>query len=468
MTFNSLAFLLFALIVYPVYWCSGTRLQNRLLLAASLFFYGSWDWRFLSLLGITIAVDYACGRQIAASGHPAKRRFYLWLSLGSNLGILGFFKYFNFFQENALRLLASLGIHAQPALLNVILPVGISFYTFQSMSYVIDVYRGITQPARSLPSFALFVSYFPQLVAGPIERSGHLLTQLEQPRKITWEQLQQGLWLIVWGLYKKVYVADHLAKVVETTFAKSGGWTGAEVLLSLYAFAFQIYGDFSGYSDMARGLAKCMGIELMINFGMPYRAHSPREFWRHWHISLSQWLRDYVYIPLGGNRTGEIRQYFNLVLTLVLGGLWHGAGWTFMLWGLYHGVLLALQRAWKLHGPAGDKPAAAGLRAAQILGMFHLTCFGWLFFRANSLAQWSGMARAFGSNFGIPGMSTISYLIASLWFLIIIACAAKPLEGGLVVFRWPWWLRGLVYFVVVYSIIIFGVFDERPFIYFQF
>ena len=383
--------------------------------------------------------------------------------------MLGFFKYFNFFQENFIQLAGTFGVWFHPWLLNVILPVGISFYTFQSMSYVIDVYRGTLLPVRNLWDFALFVAYFPQLVAGPIERAEHLLPQLERPRRLTRQQFQEGCWLIVWGLYKKVYVADHLAKIVQAAFSKNGEWTGSEVLLSLYAFAFQIYGDFSGYSDMARGLAKLMGIELMINFGMPYRVTSPRQFWQHWHVSLSQWLRDYVYIPLGGNRLGRKRLYFNLILTLLIGGLWHGAAWTFVIWGLYHGLLLAGDRLWELQRPVKTKKEKPQwLAAAQVLGMFHLVCLGWLFFRAESLGQCADMARALFFHFGSPGRSTILHLFLALWLLLIVAWAAKPFEGGLVIFRWPWWLRGITYFVVVYSIIIFGVFNGSQFIYFQF
>ncbi len=470
MTFNSLLFLIFALVVFPLYWISGHRTQNRLLLAASLFFYGSWDWRFLSLLLVTIVVDYTCGRQIARSGQ-IRKRFYLLLSIVSNLGMLGFFKYFNFFQENLIRIAAFCGIRIDPWVLHVILPVGISFYTFQSMSYVIDVYRGQTPPAQSLPDFALFVSYFPQLVAGPIERVGNLLPQLKKERQVTRAQFYEGSWLILWGLYKKAYVADHLAKLVAPVFSKSAGWTGAEVLLALYAFAFQIYGDFSGYSDMARGLAKLMGVELMINFGMPYGVTSPREFWRHWHISLSEWVRDYVYIPLGGNRGGEMRLYCNLMLALLAGGLWHGAGWTFVVWGLYHGLLLCGQKFWELHGPRrqnNSKAQPGWLAFLQGAVIFHLVCLGWLFFRADSLGQCAAMFKALLFNFGTPSLHTLFYLAAALWFFAIIAVLAKPFEGGLVVFRWPWWARGLVYFAVFYSTVIFGAFDGRQFIYFQF
>ncbi|OGW72364.1 MAG: hypothetical protein A2Y02_00850 [Omnitrophica bacterium GWA2_52_12] len=471
MAFNSLTFFLFCLAVYPLYWALRRRGQNKLLLAASFFFYGFWDWRFLGLLILTIVMDAACAVQIAGSVSAGRRRFFLALSLTTHLVILGFFKYFHFFQTSLIQLLEILGLQADPVTFQVILPVGISFYTFQSMSYVIDVYRGAVRPAANPWDYALYVSFFPQLVAGPIERSQRLLPQFEAPRTITRHRLAEGAWLVLWGLYKKTYVADGLAALVRPVFDGPGTASGGDILIALYAFAFQIYGDFSGYSDMARGLAKLLGFELSINFGMPYRVTSLRQFWRHWHVSLSEWMRDYVYIPLGGSRGGEWQTYRNLLLTMLAAGLWHGAGWTFVCWGFYHGILLVLEHAWQQHrGRRTDPnhPRSIWVRAALQLLIFHLVCLGWIFFRAGSMTQCGQLLDTLFFHFSPPSAAALLSFFASIWFLGVIAWTAPPFEGGLIVFRWPWWIRGIVYFMVFYSIVIWGAADGHPFIYFQF
>jgi alginate O-acetyltransferase complex protein AlgI len=345
MPFNSFAFAVFLPTVLLLYWALPKRGQNLLLLGASYFFYGYWDWRFLSLLAISTVVDYTAAlrieREHGGLDSTSRRRKKVWLlaSLCTNLGLLGFFKYFNFFADSFAELLASLGLTVNPMYLSVVLPVGISFYTFQTMSYTIDVYRGRMPATRRFFDFALYVSFFPQLVAGPIERAAVLLPQILNHRCFSRVQFLDGTHLIFWGLFKKVFVADNLAPVADRIFA-AGSCSAAETLLAAYAFAFQIYCDFSGYSDIARGCAKCMGFELMLNFDHPYVAENPREFWQRWHISLSTWLRDYLYIPLGGNRGGNLLMYRNLALTMLLGGLWHGAAWTFVIWGAYQGVLL--------------------------------------------------------------------------------------------------------------------------------
>jgi len=315
-----------------------------MLLMASCFFYGSWNWRFLFLLFLTIAIDYFISLKIYNSEDSEKRKKFLLLSIVANLGVLGFFKYFNFFSESFQALANSLGFNLQPHLLNIVLPVGISFYTFQSLSYTIDVYRKELKPAKSIFDFALFVTYFPQLVAGPIERATHLLPQVLQPRKITLEQFYEGCYLIFWGLFQKIFIADNLAKMVNPVFSAAAPYDGVKVLSALYAFAFQIYCDFAGYSNMARGLGKCMGFDIMVNFNLPYFATNPRDFWRRWHISFSTWLRDYLYIPLGGNQKGPLITYRNIALTMLLGGLWHGANWRFVIWGGYQGLLLIIHR----------------------------------------------------------------------------------------------------------------------------
>ena len=334
MLFNSFIFWAFFAVVLLVYRRLKHRGQNRLLLVASYVFYGYWDWRFLSLILLSTVVDYYVAIGIESSSDARRRKRLLCGSMLTNLGLLGVFKYFGFFAEEAVRVLNAVGMPASLPSLQVVLPVGISFYTFQTMSYTIDVYRGQTRAARNVLDFALFVCFFPQLVAGPVERSHRLMPQILNPRKETPGQFSEGLYHILFGLFKKVVIADNMARLVNTVFAVPvSQLTGAECLVGVYAFAFQIYGDFSGYSSMAQGLARWMGFNLMSNFRMPYLAVSPSDFWRRWHISLSQWLRDYLYVGLGGNRLGKLMTYRNLLLTMVLGGLWHGAGWTFLVWG---------------------------------------------------------------------------------------------------------------------------------------
>jgi alginate O-acetyltransferase complex protein AlgI len=340
MVFNSLHFIWFFIVVYCAYRLLPHRAQNWLLLAASYYFYAAWDWRFLGLLMASTIVDYTCALAIARAAAPRRRRALLVLSLAFNLTLLGFFKYFNFFADNLHVIFSALGWSVDFVTLRVLLPIGISFYTFMTMSYVIDVYRREIPATRDLLDFAVFVAFFPHLVAGPILRAARLLPQIDAPRRITREQLRDGAWLIAWGYFQKVFVADNLAALADAVFAPAAQPSGINVLVGVYAFAFQIYGDFAGYSNIARGTSKLMGIELIENFRFPYFVRTPQIFWRHWHISLSTWLRDYLYIPLGGSRGPEWKTWRNLIITMGLGGLWHGAAWTFVIWGLYHGVLL--------------------------------------------------------------------------------------------------------------------------------
>jgi alginate O-acetyltransferase complex protein AlgI len=329
MLFNSFAFAVFLPVVLAVYYLlRDYRKQNAWLLASSLFFYGAWDWRFLFLLLFTIIVDYFVARRIQRLRDEDRalrqRRLLLAASILANLGVLAFFKYYNFFQDNVSSIAQWLDLPVGLPALHVLLAIGISFYTFQSMSYTIDVYRGHLRAADHFTDFALFVSFFPHLVAGPIMRAVDLLPQILRPRRATAEQAADGIQLMIWGFWKKMFVADHLAPIVNAYFGRSS-LDGYEVAVAAYAFAFQIYGDFSGYTDIARGVAKLFGFELTLNFRLPYFSASPQEFWTRWHISLSRWLREYLYFPLGGNRRGEYRTYLNLILTMVIGGLWHGA-----------------------------------------------------------------------------------------------------------------------------------------------
>ena len=330
MVFNSLHFVWFFIVVYCVYRVLPHRAQNWLLLVASYYFYAAWDWRFLGLLIASTLVDFTCARVLSRTSAPRARRALLVLSLGFNLTLLGFFKYFNFFADSLHGVLGALGWNVDFVTLRILLPVGISFYTFVTMSYVIDVYRREIPATRDLLDFAVFVAFFPHLVAGPILRASTLLSQIDSPRRITREQMRDGAWLIAWGYFQKVFVADNLASLANSAFDPAAPQTGVNILLGVYAFAFQIYGDFAGYSNIARGTSKLMGIELIENFRFPYLVRTPQAFWRNWHISLSTWLRDYLYIPLGGSRGSEWRTRWNLFVTMVLGGLWHGAAWTFV------------------------------------------------------------------------------------------------------------------------------------------
>lgn len=319
-----------------------------------------------------------------------RRDFFLWISICTNLGLLGFFKYFNFFIDSAEAAIRALGIQTELLHLNIVLPVAISFYTFKTISYTVDIYLGKIQPAQRFSEFALFLAYFPPLLAGPIDRASGLLPQLSKPRQLSFEQSAQGIFLILFGLFKKVAISDGVAGSVNAIYGTSGTVSWIDVVLATFLYTIQIYGDFSGYTDMARGISKLFGIELMLNFNLPYFSKDPSEFWRRWHISLSTWLRDYLYIPLGGNRQGELRTYLNLMTTMVLGGLWHGAAWNFVLWGFYQGALLCVYRFFS----SKDKKQSSSANGfgnwqgiVATLFFFVLTCYGWLLFRATSLAE---------------------------------------------------------------------------------
>jgi len=480
MVFNSLHFVWFFVVVYAIYRLLPHRPQNWLLLIASYYFYAAWDWRFLGLLLASTIVDYSCALAMDDVGTPSRRpgsssrrRALLFVSLGFNLTMLGFFKYFNFFADNVHEIAGVIGWQVDWVTLNVLLPVGISFYTFVTMSYVIDVYRREVPATRDLLDFALFVAFFPHLVAGPILRASRLLPQIALPRHITREQVRDGLWLIGWGFFQKIFVADNLAGVVNLVFDPAAQPTGINVLLGTYAFAFQIYGDFAGYSNIARGTSKLMGIELIENFRFPYLARSAQDFWRDWHISLSTWLRDYLYIPLGGNRGSAARTARNLLVTMVLGGLWHGAAWTFVLWGVYHGVLLIAYRmaenvralkTW-LTGPA------VLARATSWAVMFHLTCLGWLIFRARSARQLGGMTAALFGDFAPSTINVHAALVPLLMYttpLIIVHLCEAYHDDLLIVPRLSPGVRYSVYAATFYLTMLFGNFGGAEFIYFQF
>ena len=419
MLFNSPTFFVFFAIVYLLYLQLPHRAQNRLLLVASYVFYGWWDWRFLTLILLSTSVDFLVSHRIAASSDRVHRRRWLLVSLSQGLGLLGFFKYYDFFVDSLAAGLAGFGIDAGWLHLDVVLPVGISFYTFQTLSYTIDVYRGHLQPSQDFFDFALFVSFFPQLVAGPIERATALLPQVANPRRLTPDQFRDGVYLVAWGLIKKVVIADHCALIVNEVFDDHASYGGAEQLIAVYAFAFQIYCDFSGYTDIARGIAKLMGFELMLNFDLPYFATNPSDFWRRWHVSLSTWLRDYLYISLGGNRRGSLLTYRNLMITMVLGGLWHGAKWTMILWGTYHGLLLVAHRLfseWRSRTKSTQRRERRLLAHLALAALyFQLTSFGWLIFRAESVGQVFDFVRTIATDFALtPRAEEVSARLALL------------------------------------------------------
>jgi D-alanyl-lipoteichoic acid acyltransferase DltB (MBOAT superfamily) len=346
---------------------------------------------WLALLGTLalVAIANLLYPRFASLQEKRRRDLFLFVSICTNLALLGFFKYFNFFISSAEGAIRGLGIQAELLHLNIILPVGISFYTFKTISYTVDIYRGKMQAAQRFSDFALFLAYFPPLLAGPIDRASELLPQLSNPRQISFKQSTEGVFLILFGLFKKVAISDGVAGSVDAIYGTTGAVSWIDVVLATFLYAVQIYCDFSGYSDMARGVSKLFGIELMLNFNLPYFSKDPSEFWRRWHISLSTWLRDYLYIPLGGSRQGERKTYQNLMTTMVLGGLWHGAAWNFVLWGFYQGAILCVYRAFTPKTKQGDRKNRFGLLGdiVTILSFFVVTCYGWLLFRATSLAQ---------------------------------------------------------------------------------
>ena len=436
-----------------------------MLLLASYVFYGAWDWRYLSLIWVSTAVDYICALNIEKSKSVSKKKIFLILSLISNLGLLGTFKYYDFFAQNFQDLMTFFGLTVQPYFLQVALPIGISFYTFQTMSYTIDVYRGKLKACENILDFALYVAFFPQLIAGPIERATKLLPQILQPRTVTFEKFLKGTYYFFWGLFLKIFIADNLSKIVDPTFNSSGPYAGSDVLLATYAFSFQIYCDFAGYSIMAIGLSLTMGIELMENFRRPYFANNISEFWRRWHISLSTWLRDYLYIPLGGNKKGDTRTFMHILITMTLGGLWHGVGWTYCLFGVYHGVLIGGYHLVK------DKWNKLNFYL-QIFVTYHLICGGWLIFRATSLGQALDMFDSLLFNFNPLIQLGRVYLWAKILVLVTILITVQIFQelkdDSLVVLRMPRFFRYSFVIFLGYLILLFGAAGDKQFIYFQF
>ena len=474
MAFNSLEYLLLLALAGALFFRLGYRGRLALLTASSIVFYGAFSVPLLSLIVISALVDYTCGQQIGRSDDQALRRRWLGLSIAVNLGLLGYFKYANFFLENVGALTGDPTAHA----VEILLPPGISFYTFQTMSYTIDVYRRRIQPTTSFLRFFLYVSFFPQLIAGPIERAGHLLVQFDHAatRRFRLANLIAGLQMIAWGMFKKAVLADHCGSIADRVYADPGAYDGWSALVATYAFTLQIYLDFSAYSEIARGSARIFGIDLMQNFDQPYLARNISDFWRRWHISLSEWFRDYVYIPLGGSRGSRPRTLANLALTMFVSGLWHGAAWNFVLWGLFHGLLLlahALAQPllrWLFRGAR-----LTGLRSAlgSVLGWFvtlHLVVAGWALFRAGSIADANRILltirRALVDAGQAPSGEQVGFILLFAGFIALSAADRRlrildRINGDAA-------LSSAFYAVVIALTVLLARGDGASFIYFQF
>jgi alginate O-acetyltransferase complex protein AlgI len=475
MLFNSAEYFLFLPIVLGLYWLVRHRVQNALLLVASYVFYGWWDWRFLSLLAVSTVTDYVIARRVHDTERESRRKALLLTSIAVNLGILGFFKYYGFFAESFSDILRALGFKPSLSTLSIVLPIGISFYTFQSISYTFDVYRRRIPPERNLLTFAVYVAFFPQLVAGPIERANRLLPQIQAHRQPPdASRWASALCLILLGLFKKVVIADGLAGLVQSRFADPGAHGALSLLIGVYAFSLQIYGDFSGYSSIARGTARLFGIELIRNFEQPYLSTSVTQFWRTWHISLSTWLHDYLYVPLGGNRRGRWQTYRNIMLTMLLGGLWHGAAWGFVVWGGVHGVLLMVHRAFGAYEPRGRPRSPRPADLWKIVLTFNLVAFSWVFFRADSLSlageYLAGFARL-GSLASQGDLALGAAVVLVIGFLLLVIAVdwvdrnrdrLRPLE------RWVPVPVGVAAGIMVAALVVWSGGTPVPFIYFQF
>ena len=432
MFFNSFEYLIFLPLCFVLYWFvlqKNLKVQNVFILLASYVFYGWWDYRFLALIALSTLIDFAVAKYMVKYTNRSRQKILLGISLVVNLGFLGFFKYCNFFIESWIDVWARLGVEMHPTTLQIILPVGISFYTFQTLSYTIDVYKGKLKPESNLINFAAYVAFFPQLVAGPIERASNLLPQFSRKRIFNNEQAISGLNLILWGLFKKVVIADSCATYVNTIFDNYQDHNSLTLGLGAVYFAFQIYGDFSGYSDIAIGTARLLGFNLMRNFNLPYFSRDIAEFWRRWHISLSTWFRDYVYIPLGGSRGSKRQQLRNVTIIFVVSGFWHGANWTFIVWGALHALffiplLLRAKNRKNLNQVADKGPLPSLKELVQILTTFLLTTLAWIFFRADSVGiAWEYCLRLFTrGNISVAYLSIERYSIEMLGLIGFLVC----------------------------------------------
>ena len=482
MLFNSLPFLIFFPCIFVLYYALPFRFRKYMLLIASYYFYMCWKPEFIVLILFSTLVDYFCGRGMVR--YPGRKKWLLAVSLAMNLGLLFFFKYLNFFGETLTALCRAVSIPFSAPTLSIILPVGISFYTFQTLSYTLDVYRGKLEPERDFVTFALFVSFFPQLVAGPIEKAADLLPQLKEEHPFTYENATWGAKLMAWGFFKKMVVADQLAVlIVDPVYQNLGKYEGGALVLATCAFAFQIYCDFGGYSDIARGAARMMGVDLMVNFKSPYFfSHSIGNYWQRNHVSLSRWFTEYVYIPLGGSRKGRVKQYWFTTVTFFLSGLWHGAEWSFVVWGLLQAVYLNLERAFHR---GKEPPKSPPLHLLAIVTTFALSCFSLIFFRAANIGEALYVVRHLLWGIGSPvlyvktalsalnpGMIEAAVLAGALLLLFLFDLADERTDAIAMVSRWPVAIRWCCYLGLVMIVLVFGVYgpgyDVKAFTYFQF
>jgi len=482
--FNSLDFLIFLPVVFILYWFvfkKSLKIQNLLVIVASYVFYGWWDWRFLVLIFFSTVLDFFVGQQIFKNqDNKQKARYWLWVSVGFNLGLLGFFKYFNFFVDSFIESVNALGYNIKSVwTLRIILPVGISFYTFQTMSYSFDIYYKKLKPTKNFISFAAFVAFFPQLVAGPIERASNLLDQINTRRIFRYEQATSGLKLILWGFFKKLVIADSLAPIVDDIFTNYADYPASTLILGVSLFSFQVYGDFSGYTDIAIGTAKLFGVELMSNFKFPNFSRNIAEYWQRWHISLSTWFRHYLYIPMGGSRVSKLKSLRNIAVIFLVSGLWHGANWTFVFWGAIHALLyipvflMGRNRVYADNVIAEKTWFPSITEILQVLLTFFLVTFSRIFFRSPSLSSSFDFIKQIGNNFSYePYMHPMGYRMFDFYLLVALFTVYEYLirkdERNPFKFGSPL-VRFLLYTLVILSILLFyddGV--NRSFIYFQF
>lgn len=482
MLFNTIDFAIFLPIVFGIYWLVdrlGIKVQNLVIVIASYYFYGCWDWRFLSLIAFSTLVDYSIGLALNNEDRPSRRKLLLWVSMLTNLGFLGFFKYYNFFAESFSQAFTFLGVSMDAARLDIILPVGISFYTFQTMSYTIDVYKRELEPTKDLVAFTAFVSFFPQLVAGPIERAINLLPQFYKRREFDYTNAVNGMRQILWGLFKKVVIADNCAQFANEIFNNSGDYSGSTLFMGALFFTFQIYGDFSGYSDIAIGTSRLFGFNLMQNFAFPYFSRDIAEFWRRWHISLSTWFRDYLYIPLGGSRGGTWMKVRNTFIIFVVSGFWHGANWTFLIWGFLNAVyflpLLLTKRNRHNLGVVAEGRILPSLREVLQMGLtFFLTVVAWVFFRAESLGHaidyLQGMFRHPGSYLLLSNYFDYQYILNLIVLFMMVEWLGRKGQyaiEGLDSFLKNRVLRWGIYLIIAITVFLYSG-EKQEFIYFQF
>jgi D-alanyl-lipoteichoic acid acyltransferase DltB (MBOAT superfamily) len=482
MLFNSIDFAIFLPVVFIIYWFivnNNLKAQNILIVVASYVFYGWWDWRFLSLILFSTLVDYNVGLKLKNEENNAKRKTLLWISICVNLGFLGFFKYYNFFLDNFVSAFSFFGSEIKANSLNIILPVGISFYTFQTLSYTIDVYKRKLAPTKDFIAFSAFVSFFPQLVAGPIERATNLLPQFYKKRTFDYSKAVDGMRQILWGLFKKIVIADRCADYANLIFNNSDEYSGSILVLGALFFTFQIYGDFSGYSDIAIGTSRLFGFNLMQNFNFPYFSRDIAEFWRRWHISLSTWFRDYLYIPLGGSRVGNSKKVRNIFIIFIVSGFWHGANWTFIVWGILNAIyflplLMTNNNRNNLDTVAKGKIFPSIKDFSFILLTFGLTVFAWIFFRAENI----GHAISYISEIFSPSLFTFprdvlgdrgKTTIILVVIFVLIEWRGRTDQYAIAQLgrKWKSPLRYAMYYAIIIAIFWFGG-EEQQFIYFQF